>query len=90
MNKFCWLKFSPASVFRGGFAQDTTSQSKSKDGRTSTACLPKGDNADEFRLAGNLCELDFDDVRANFIQHGRITFLKRPPLEAVFAIPKGR
>ena len=32
MNKFCWLKFSPASVFRGGGAQDTTSQSKSKTG----------------------------------------------------------
>jgi hypothetical protein len=89
MNKFCWLKFSPASVFRGvraGYNQPI----KVKDGRTSTACLSKGDNADEFRLAGNLCELDFGDVRANFIEHGRITFLKRPPLEAVFAIPKGR
>ena len=37
-----------------GFAQDTTSQSKSKsDIRTITGCLSKGDSADEFMLAGN-------------------------------------
>ena len=37
-----------------GFAQDTTSQSKSKaDVRTITGCLSKGDGADEFMLAGS-------------------------------------
>lgn len=37
-----------------GFAQDTTSQSKSKsDTRTITGCLSKGDSADEFMLAAN-------------------------------------
>jgi hypothetical protein len=37
-----------------GFAQDTSSQSKSKaDIRTVTGCLSKGDSADEFMLAAN-------------------------------------